>query len=88
MITVFITRAFALMKRSYVMYPVSFHLNIKPHVMFPQLEILTSLATETNISTILREFQVCLVRLSSIFSIVKKYCNCFHEFLYFVMLLK
>lgn len=26
---------------------------------FPQLEVLTNLANETNISTILREFQVC-----------------------------
>lgn len=36
-----------------------------------QLEILTNLATETNISIILREFQVCLHGYSQLPSAVK-----------------
>lgn len=41
--------------------PVSQHcaLMLPVSPFFPQLEVLTNLANETNISTILREFQVC-----------------------------
>lgn len=40
--------------------PVSWHhAPMLPISSFPQLEVLTNLANETNISTILREFQVC-----------------------------
>lgn len=34
-------------------------LNLTVFLSFLQLEVLTNLANETNISTILREFQVC-----------------------------
>jgi len=63
-------------------YIKSFYINANDalHIKLLKLEILTSLASEHNVSVMIREFQVCLSYLCSILSVCFLVCLTFVRF--------